>query len=114
MIAILNWSLEHWYVWFWLAIFGVFEGVRDFFLDLARAIGGIGERKHERRMEELRLQAPALPPGYVPPSAAMKPGPCVHRNVVPVVAADETVSAWLCKSCDAQLPADWAVREEDL
>ena len=27
MIAVLNWSLNHWYVFFWLAAFGVFEGV---------------------------------------------------------------------------------------
>lgn len=108
MIAVLNWSLDHWYVFFWLAVFGVFEGVRDFFLGIFEAAAGIGERRHERRLEELRLQAP---PALAVPK---KPGHCVHRNVVPVVAADETVSAWLCRSCDTQLPADWAVREEDL
>jgi hypothetical protein len=118
VIAVLNWSIEHWYVWFWLAVFGVFESVRDFFLGIFAAVASIGERRHERRLEELRLQVPSMPPGYVPPSAALSvpktPGPCVHRNVVPVVAADETVSAWLCRSCDKQLPPDWAIREEDL
>lgn len=110
MIAVLNWSLNHWYVFFWLAVFGVFESVRDFFIGIFEAIAGIGERKHQRRIEEIRAAAPAP----VLPSSLPTPGPCVHRNVVPVVAADETVTAWLCKSCDAQLPADWAVREEDL
>jgi hypothetical protein len=112
MIAVLNWSLDHWYVFFWLAVFGVFEGVRDFFLGAFEAIAGIGERRHRRRIEEIRAAAPVVTvPARIP---GKKPGPCVHRNVVPVVAADEAVSAWLCRSCDAQLPADWAVREEDL
>jgi hypothetical protein len=112
MIAVLNWSLDHWFVFFWLAVFGVFEGVRDFFLGIFAAIVSIGERKHQRRMEEIRAAAPAVTvPAGIP---AAKPGPCVHRNVVPVVAADETVTAWLCRSCDKQLPPDWAVREEDL
>lgn len=112
MIAVLNWSLDHWYVWFWLAVFGVFEGVRDFFLGIFEAIAGIGERRHERRMDELAARTRL--PGGAPAVAASKPGRCVHRNVAPAVAADETVAAWLCRSCDAQLPADWAVREEDL
>jgi hypothetical protein len=118
VIAVLNWSLDHWYVFFWLSLLGVFEGVRDFFLSAFEAVAGIGERRHQRRIEEIQARTPTLPPGYVPPSAALwppkTPGPCVHRNVVPVVAADESVSAWLCKSCDTQLPPDWAVREEDL
>jgi hypothetical protein len=117
MIAVLNWSLDHWWVFFWLAVFGVFEGVRDFFLGIFHAVACIGERRHERRMEEIRLQVPTLPAGYVPPSAALaapkKPGPCVHRNVRPVIGADETLVGWLC-TCDTQLPPDWAVREEDL
>lgn len=112
MIAVLNWSLEHWYVWFWLAVFGVFEGVRDFFLSIFQAIGGIGERKHQRRIEEIRAGAPVV---TVPSSSLpVKPGPCVHRNVTAVVGADDAVKAWLCRSCDTQLPPDWAVREEDL
>lgn len=112
MIAVLNWSIDHWYVFFWLAVFGVFESVRDFFLAIFETVAGIGERKHQRRIEEIRAAAPVVtvPAG----DPGKKPGHCVHRNVVPVVAADETVSAWLCRSCDAQLDADWAVREEDL
>jgi hypothetical protein len=112
MIAILNWSLAHWWVFFWLAIFGVFEAVRDFFLGIFAAVASIGERRHQRRVKELKLQAkiaaaPALPVG------ARKPGRCVHRNVRPVIAADDKLVGWLCQ-CDQQLPPDWAVREEDL
>lgn len=111
MIAVLNWLVNHWYVIFWLAIFGVFEGIRDFFIDLAKAAGSIGERKHKRRIKELKLQAQIVGEAA---TASKKPGPCVHRNVTPVISADETVVAWLCKSCEEKLPADWAVREEDL
>ena len=112
MIAVLNWLVAHWYVIFWLAVFGVFEGVRDFFIDLAKAVASIGERKHKRRMKELKLQAQIAGGAALPVSK--KPGPCVHRNVTPVISTDEAVVAWLCKSCDEKLPADWAVREEDL
>jgi len=112
MIAVLDWSLNHWYVLLWLSVFGVFEGVRDFFLAAFEVIAGAGERRHQRRIEEIRAAAPVV---TVPDRAlARKPGHCVHRNVSPVIAADESVAAWLCRSCDAQLPADWAVRQEDL
>ncbi|HEV2450747.1 MAG TPA: hypothetical protein VGS62_02330 [Streptosporangiaceae bacterium] len=111
MIAVLNWSLDHWYVFFWLAILGVFEGVRDFFLGIFAAIVAIGERRHERRIEEIRAAAPAPP---VLSSSLPKPGPCVHRNVTAVISGGDEVVGWLCRSCDTQLPADWAVREEDL
>lgn len=118
MIALLNWLLVHWWVFFWLSVFGVFKAVREFFVGLARALGSIGERRHQRRMRELELHAEIerhAAGGAIPESIlAVKPGPCVHRKVVPVIAADETVAAWLCRSCDTQLPADWAVREEDL
>lgn len=109
MIAVLNWLLAHWYVFFWLAVFGVFEGVRDFFVETFNMITGV---RHKRRMKELRLRAQITAP--VPASPAVKPGPCVHRRVVPVIAPDETLAAWLCRSCDTQLPPDWAVRQEDL
>jgi hypothetical protein len=113
MIAVLNWALEHWFLIFLLSMLGVFEGVRDFFLDMAKAIGAVGERKHKRRMKELRLQArlaakaPAVGTGK-------KPGHCVHRNVTPVISKADELVAWLCKTCGTRLDADWAVREEDL
>jgi hypothetical protein len=110
MIAVLNWSLEHWYVWFWLAVFGVFEGVRDFFLGIFAAMVSIGERRHERRIEEIRA---AQAPPVVLSAATAKPGPCVHRNVRPVIAANDELVGWLC-ACDTQLPPSWAVRQEDL
>jgi hypothetical protein len=112
MIAVLNWSIDHWWVFFWLSIFGVFRGVRDFLHGTFEAIAGIGERRHKRRMKELRLRAQiaALPETRV----GITPGLCVHRNVTPVVSVADEVVAWLCKSCDEKLPAGWAVREGDL
>lgn len=117
MIAVLNWLLAHWWVFIWLSVFGFFGGVRNFFAGLAGAVGSIGERHHERRMRELELKAlierhaGVLAPE---PAAGVKPGLCVHRNVVPVVSKAEEVVAWLCRTCDEKLPAGWAVREEDL
>lgn len=98
--------------WWWvLLIFGgaitaFLEGVRDFVLS---PFIMIGEARHQHKLELARARAGTQLPSPV------RPGPCVHRNVVPVIAASEDrVSGWLCRSCDAQLPADWAVREEDL
>jgi hypothetical protein len=110
VIAVLNWSLEHWWVFLWLSIFGVFEGVRDFFIGIFEAVAGIGERKHQRRIEEIRAAAPAP----LAPSPLPVPGPCVHRNVVQVRDHSDELVGWLCRGCDEQLPASWAVREEDL
>jgi hypothetical protein len=110
VIAVLNWSLNHWYVFLWLSVFGVFEGVRDFFAGIAERVMELGDRRHERRMEMARARSAALPA----PDAAPKPGPCVHRRVRQVRDLDGDLAAWLCDGCDTQLPADWAVAKEDL
>lgn len=113
MIAVLNWLLAHWGVFFLLGFFGVFGAIRDFIVDVARALGGHRRRKDRelsRRVRKLEAAQAAVPAGTPGP----KPGRCVHRNVTAVVGTDDTVVAWLCRSCDTQLPADWAVREEDL
>lgn len=114
MIAFLDWLGHHWYWFFWLWIFGVFEGVRDFFRGIARDIGSIGDRRHRRRMEELGLLTRIAegPAGSDRPQVT--PGPCVHRNVTRVMSIDDELVGWLCKTCDTKLPPDWAVREEDL
>lgn len=114
-MTFLNWCAEHWFLIFFLSAMGVFEGVRDFLAVMIEAIASIGGTRHKRRMKELRLQARIAAREGEGNRAAIAPvpGPCVHRNVVPVV-SDEAVVAWLCRSCDTRLPADWAVREEDL
>lgn len=113
MNALLHFAASYWWL---LLIFGgaiasFLEGVRDFFVDTVKQLSGI---RHERRMAKLEAQAEVARAREAPAPAAPRPGRCVHRNVVPVVSADEKVVAWLCKSCDTRLPADWAVREEDL
>ena len=106
--------LSYW----WLAlIFGgaALEFVGEVF-DLG--ISGLKRRskvRHKRRLELRRvdLQIAQAKAGGVPSSLRPKPGPCVHRSVRPVISADDELVGWLC-ACDTQLPADWAVREEDL
>jgi hypothetical protein len=71
----------------------------------SRKLGAVQLKAQERIARATRqAEVAALP----------KPGPCVHRNVTSVVSKADEVVAWLCKSCDAKLPADWSVREEDL
>jgi hypothetical protein len=112
MIAVLNWLLNHWYVFFWLAVFGVFEGVRDFFIGMAEAVAGVFARHHERRIE----LAEAMRPAPVAASSAAVPGRCVHRRVVQIRTADGELVGWLCRKqgCERRLPPDWAVAAEDL
>jgi hypothetical protein len=110
--AILNWAGDHWFLIFILWGLGLFEGVRDFFVDTWKAVTGT---RHKRRMKELRAQERIARAGRQPEVAGLPaPGPCVHRNVAAVVSRADKVVAWLCRTCDAKLPADWAVREEDL
>ena len=103
--------------WWLILLFGgaALEWIGETFDVGLSALYRRAELKHQRQMDLKRVELEILQAksGAVP-SSLPKPGPCVHRKVVPVVAADETVTAWLCKSCDGQLPADWAVREEDL
>lgn len=111
MIAVLNWLLNHWWVFFWLAIFGVFEGVRDFFIGIAEAVGGVFTLRHDRKVELARAKAEGEPP---PTAALPVPGPCRHRKAVPVRTSEGDVVAWLCRACDTKLPADFSIYEEDL
>ena len=69
---------------------------------------------HKRRVALAKAKAKAVSQPAVPATAEKQPGPCVHRKVTPVIGGDDEVVAWLCKSCDTQLPYDWAVRAEDL
>jgi hypothetical protein len=117
MIAVLNWGLDHWWVFFWLAVLGVFDGVRDFFVGCAAAIGLSGERRHQRRLEEIRA---AHPVPAEPRSIHGNPDEartCQHHAVVPV---HNTVTgereAWVCTNpdCRTQLPRNWAVEPSDL
>lgn len=114
--SILTWLAA----WWWLAlIFGgaALEWIADTFDAGISAMRRRAKLKHKRQMELRRIELEieqAKAGTVVPIASAKKPGPCVHRHVTPVIAADETLTAWLCRGCDTQLPPDWAVREEDL
>ena len=117
MITLLNWCLAHWYVWFWLAVLGVFDGVRDFFYGVAVAIGGSAERKHQRALELERARAKTAKAQAKAGTEIMPtPGPCVHRRVLPVHDGTGERVAWLCQNddCREQLPRNWAVEPADL
>lgn len=110
--------LAFWATWWWaILLFGgsVLEWLGEACDVGLTALGRRSKRRHKRRLElkRLELEIAQTKAGTVIPAAKV-PGECVHRRVVPVIAADETLTAWLCKGCDTQLPADWAVREEDL
>lgn len=112
MIAVFDWLLSHWFLIFIFGVLGVFDDVRDFLVGIWNDVTGV---RHKRRMKELKAQARiARAARHAETAALPKPGPCVHRNVTAVVSKADEVGAWLCKSCDAELPADWAIREEDL
>ena len=100
------WWDEYWWVLILVWAFGgsVWESVVHWNRKRIR-----DRRKHQLRLETIRATSARLnPPVPVP-------GPCRHRKVVSVRdPVDDHVIAWLCKSCDTQLPADWAVYPEDL
>jgi hypothetical protein len=106
--------LSYW----WLAlIFGgaILEWIGETFDVGLAALYHRAELRHQRQMDLKRVELEILQarPGAAS-SSLPRPGPCVHRNVTPVIAAGEDKPcAWLCR-CGERLPADWAVREEDL
>lgn len=107
------------WIWvFWGTIASLFKGVRDYFIEGVRQLIGLRSEHEVRLLRERRKLASAeaeLERARQQDGELPAPGPCVHRRVAAVIAEGEDVpSAWLCKSCDAQLPADWAVRKEDL
>lgn len=107
MVAVLNWCLNHWWLFLFLSVLGVFEAVGEFFTGIIASAIALSDRRHRRQLEIARALSSA------PAPRRPKPGRCVHRQVKQVRSGDELV-AWLCTSCDRQLPADWAVSADDL
>lgn len=101
--------------WFWILIFwgvigSLLESVRDFFLD---GVTYLMKVRHRHRMAELKARAKAAKQAA---ALELVPCPCQHKHITPVIGVDDKVVAWLCKNeeCSEQLPASWAVRQEDL
>jgi hypothetical protein len=108
--------LSYWWVFF---IFGggILEWLGETFDVGLSALHRRSKLKHKRKLEALRLEleiAQAKAGQSAPLAATLPAAPCRHRNVVSVRDRTETVVAWLCKGCDARLPADFSVYEEDL
>jgi hypothetical protein len=104
--------------WWLILIFGgtALEFIGETFDVGLRGLRRRSKLRHKRRVELKRLELQILQAkqGALPASLP-KPGRCVHRHVTAVIStADDELRGWLCKSCDTQLPPDWAVREEDL
>jgi hypothetical protein len=123
MVAVLNWTLAHWWLIFCLSMLGVFDWVREFAVAVAEGIGGLFSVRHRRKLELARAQAKAAKAMLRAAEAQHHPlddeplpaAPCRHRNVTSVrSAADDSVVAWLCRGCGTQLPADFSVYQEDL
>jgi hypothetical protein len=112
MVAVLNWGLAHWWILFLLSALGFFEGVQNFFAGIFDAALALGDRRHERRLDMAQARAAAA--GQPVPVALPRPGRCVHRNIKQVRNVSDELVGWLCASCDTQLPADWAIAQEDL
>lgn len=110
MHALISFVLTYWWAFFVLWAFGVYRGIGDFVLEALAALGNAGAQRHRRRMRELKMQA-KIARGQEHRGVS---GACRHRAVTPVISLEDKLVAWLCKGCGAQLPANAAVREEDL
>jgi hypothetical protein len=111
MTEVLTWVGRNWLllILWWLFGGGITVAVRHYIRD---------RRKHKLALREVELKiARARSRENLLPAVAQspKPGLCVHRNVKPVISPfpEEKLTAWLCE-CGEQLPANWAVRAEDL
>ena len=102
------------YWWLWLCIGGVIlVSVGESFNVGLAGLQRRSRLRHKRKLELKRLELKILREKNGTPAPLPRPGQCVHRNVRPVISADDELVGWLCQ-CDTQLPPEWAVRAEDL
>jgi hypothetical protein len=107
-----------WTIFLFGGIIGVFfEDLGEFLLKMAAAITGRGEVRHQRQLELERARAKAAKAQH----KAIAPGPCRHFHVQPVYSRpaseldEPELVAWAClnEHCRKQLPANFAVFEEE-
>ncbi len=126
--GILDILLSYWWLaalsWWFSAFFGgsILEWITESFgvglAALRRSVWDRHERKLELNERELQLKrlelliAQASAAGVA--VAAPAPGLCRHRKALPVRSGDGDVVAWLCQSCDTQLPPEFSIYAEDL
>jgi hypothetical protein len=117
-------------LWWIIPLLFVFGGaILEFFGDVLSEIVkffqglGAGRREHKLELKRLELEIakanappPPSPVKAVVPRGVPSKNTCKHKRVVPVIAADGTLAAWLCTNtrCEAQLPKGFAVYEDDL
>ena len=107
-------AISYWWV---ILIFGgaILEFLGETFDVGLSALHRRSKMKHKRKLQALRLELEiAQARSGASGAALVKPGPCVHRRVRQVRDRGDELVGWLCTGCDAQLPADWAVAQEDL
>ena len=88
------------------------EGVRDFFLD---GITDFMAIRHRHRMAEIKAQMKLLARHSALAEQPTVLSPCRHHQ--PVAVLNEVTGkreAWLCRDCEAQLPADWAITKDEV
>lgn len=104
-----------------LLLFGgaIFGFCSDVFHGATEALRRRSTSRHQRRLELRKLdlkiaKARAKEAALAGSLAAPAPGQCRHRKAVPVRDIEGAVVAWLCRSCEAQLPPDFSIYVEDL
>ncbi len=112
LTVVVNFILMNWW-WLWIPLFGIIGWCGDQVYDAVHS-----HREYRLKLaKEMRKAAQAQAHATTPAAVSRpKPGPCVHRVVVPIIPLNDNGSepvGWLCK-CGERLPANWAVLEEDL
>lgn len=117
-----------WYVvlmsyWWLLLLFGgaIVSVISSAFSTTVKALGHWSRTRHQRKLELAQIRAQAVRVAdqgrkfedSVNDSLKLVPGPCAHRRLMPVHAVTGELVAWLCRTCDQRLPADYAHLEED-
>ena len=113
--SLLDWAIAYWWL---ILIFGgaVLEWFGEIFDCGFGAVRHALKVRHKRRLQLARARARAARPLVPDAGPRPLPGACVHRRVKQVRDMDGNLVAWLClkEGCEKQLPADWAIAQEDL
>lgn len=111
--SILDILLAYWWVFL---LFG--GAILEFFGNMISSIVGgmsaIVAGRHRRKVELRKLELKIKKASATAVAPSPQPGLCRHRKAVPVRDNEGVVVSWLCRSCDAQLPPEFSIYEEDL